>query len=366
MNTNQAQRQSAASSNQAARQQTSSSNQAARQSSAQNYNSYHGGSYQQNNYYGGGYGCCSSSGGAGWAAAGGLAVGMVLGAAVASAPKSSTTVSSRARPISTRTGLHTPAPSGSGYVVVQAPPGAAVSTLPPAAITVQANGQSYEYLSGVFYQAGYGPNGQLTYQVVQAPLGATVYSLPQGVKPNNVGGAAYYNYGSTWFRLLAGTRPSLVVPTAGSEELAWRPRMDQGADNQPSPTRAPRLPGPDLAQRLPTSAGAPRAAPNATGAAGAVTTPATGRLARSPPSPSSRYAVAHRVCWPLRRRTGRRDRAGGAQQLCTTSGGRGGLVLHRGNRARPPDRLHAGDPARGSAAPPWGRSSATRPRGPGA
>jgi hypothetical protein len=35
---------------------------------------------------------------------------------------------------------------------------------------------------------------------VQAPIGATVYSLPKGVKPNKVGGAAYYNYGSTWFR----------------------------------------------------------------------------------------------------------------------------------------------------------------------
>jgi hypothetical protein len=36
--------------------------------------------------------------------------------------------------------------------------------------------------------------------VVQAPLGVTVPSLPQGVKPNKVNGAAFYDYGDTWFR----------------------------------------------------------------------------------------------------------------------------------------------------------------------
>jgi hypothetical protein len=75
-----------------------------------------------------------------------------------------------------------------------------VSELPAAAVTVQANGESYEYLSGVFYQASYNSNDQISYQVVQAPLGATVSTLPQGIKANKVNGAAYYNYGTTWFR----------------------------------------------------------------------------------------------------------------------------------------------------------------------
>jgi len=70
----------------------------------------------------------------------------------------------------------------------------------PRRLTVQANGQSYEYLNGVFYHASYGPSGQLSHSVVQALLGATLASLPQGVKPNKVNGAAFYNYGSTWFR----------------------------------------------------------------------------------------------------------------------------------------------------------------------
>jgi hypothetical protein len=197
MNQNQAQRQQSMSGNQAARQQTGQSMQQQRdstaqsmQSSAQNErnesrsswqgcgDSYHGGSYTQNNYYGGGYyGCCSSSSSAAWAAVGGMAAGMMLGAAVASVPKSSTTVVVEGTPYQYANGVYyAPAPSGSGYVVVQAPPGAAVTVLPPSAVTVQANGQSYEYLNGVFYQAGYGPSGQISYTVVQAPMGATVYS----------------------------------------------------------------------------------------------------------------------------------------------------------------------------------------------
>jgi hypothetical protein len=93
-----------------------------------------------------------------------------------------------------------PAPSGSGYVVVQAPPGASLTSLPPAAVAVQANGQTYEYLNGIFYQGSYTPSGQYGYTVVQAPQGATVYSLPQGAQSQLVAGAKYYTYGSTWFR----------------------------------------------------------------------------------------------------------------------------------------------------------------------
>ena len=65
---------------------------------------------------------------------------------------------------------------------------------------MQANGQSYEYLNGVFYQSAYTPSGQISYQVVQAPLAATVYSLPQGAQRQIVNGSAYYSYGSTWFQ----------------------------------------------------------------------------------------------------------------------------------------------------------------------
>jgi hypothetical protein len=79
--------------------------------------------------------------------------------------------------------------------------------LPPAAVTVQANGQSYECLSGVFYQASY--TGQISYQVVQAPIGATVHSLPAGAQQQVIGGAAYFNYGTTGSaHFTAGTRRS--------------------------------------------------------------------------------------------------------------------------------------------------------------
>src|SRR5262249_4324431 len=70
---------------------------------------------------------------------------------------------------------------------------------PPAAVPVQAGGQSYEYLNGIFYQAVPTPSGQ-SYQVVQAPNGATVFSVPQGAQRKLVNGSAYYSYGSTWFQ----------------------------------------------------------------------------------------------------------------------------------------------------------------------
>ena len=128
-------------------------------------------------------------------------MGMMLGAAVASTPKNSTTVVVQGTPYQYSDGVYyAPAPSGSGYVVAQPPPGAKVTTLPSSAVTLQANGRSYEYLNGVFYREGRTSSGEISYQVVEAPLGATVQALPQGVKPNKVKGAAYYNYGSTWFR----------------------------------------------------------------------------------------------------------------------------------------------------------------------
>jgi hypothetical protein len=96
-------------------------------------------------------------------------------------------------------GLYLGAWAGSD-AAAELPPGATAGSLPPAAVSVQANGQGYEYLNGIFYQASYGSSGQVSYPVVQAPLGATVSSLPQGVKPNEINGAAYYDYGSTWFR----------------------------------------------------------------------------------------------------------------------------------------------------------------------
>ena len=134
-------------------------------------------------------------------AASALSAGMVIGAAVASVPKTTQTVYVQGAPYYYANGVYyQPAPSGSGYVVVQAPPGASLPSLPPSAVSVQANGQSYEYLNGIFYQGGYTSSGQYGYTVVQAPIGATVNSLPQGAQSQVVNGAKFFTYGSTWFR----------------------------------------------------------------------------------------------------------------------------------------------------------------------
>jgi hypothetical protein len=84
-----------------------------------------------------------------------------------------------------------------GYVVVQAPVGAKVPTLPPgnSPVTV-AGGQTFYYYSGVFYAQD---TDKQHYVVVQAPAGAVVPALPDGAKTENVNGGLEYVYGGVHY-----------------------------------------------------------------------------------------------------------------------------------------------------------------------
>ncbi len=78
---------------------------------------------------------------------------------------------------------------GDTYIVVAAPIGATIPTLPEGYIPVSVNGASYYYYAGAFYQATSGG-----YIVVQAPDGAIVPFIPDGYTQVNVSGTTYYEY----------------------------------------------------------------------------------------------------------------------------------------------------------------------------
>jgi hypothetical protein len=81
-------------------------------------------------------------------------------------------------------------PQGSSYVVVSAPTGAVVSSLPSNCITVyDIDGYDYCYYGGTFYAPT--NNG---YEVVIPPPGTPVPFLPRGYRTITSGGTTYYEY----------------------------------------------------------------------------------------------------------------------------------------------------------------------------
>lgn len=130
-------------------------------------------SVSYNGYYGGYHGCayvapCSGCYGSGFGA--GMVTGAVLGAAAASA----------AKPASTTTYVY---PSPGVYVA----PSTTVVTTAPAGTTTVATG---------------------------VPVGTTVTVLPPGFKSEMVNGVQYYQCGSTWYQMHAGSSgvSFVVVP----------------------------------------------------------------------------------------------------------------------------------------------------------
>jgi hypothetical protein len=89
-------------------------------------------------------------------------------------------------------------PSGSGYVVVQAPVGAAVTVLPSDYTLVVVSNDTYYYYGGTFYTISSG-----TYTVVTAPVGAVVKALPEGAEEVEVNGTKLIKYNDTFFQPVA-------------------------------------------------------------------------------------------------------------------------------------------------------------------
>ena len=88
-----------------------------------------------------------------------------------------------------------PKSDGEGYVVVEAPVGAAVSSLPEGAEKVSVEGETYYYYGGTFYQK----DGD-KYVVVPPMAGTIVEKLPEGGKEVKVGDMTYVKVGDVYYQ----------------------------------------------------------------------------------------------------------------------------------------------------------------------
>ena len=88
-----------------------------------------------------------------------------------------------------------PKDDGEGYVVVEAPVGAAVSSLPKETEKITVEGETYYYYGGTFYQK----EGD-KYVVVPPMAGTVVENLPEGGKEVKVGDMTYVKVGDVYYQ----------------------------------------------------------------------------------------------------------------------------------------------------------------------
>jgi hypothetical protein len=99
---------------------------------------------------------------------------------------------------------------GDVYVVIKAPVGTVVPTLPEGYETTASRGRSYYYYAGDFYADA--DDGE--YKVVEAPDGATVTQLPERYEEKQKGDTTYYVYNGVWYEpVTSGDDISYVVTT---------------------------------------------------------------------------------------------------------------------------------------------------------
>jgi hypothetical protein len=85
-------------------------------------------------------------------------------------------------------------PSASGYTVIAAPTGAAISQLPGGYETITLGDAVFYYWGGVFYVE---ENG--SYKVIPAPEGAIITHLPEGASEQQINGITYLLYNGTYY-----------------------------------------------------------------------------------------------------------------------------------------------------------------------
>ena len=115
--------------------------------------------------------------------------------------------------------------SGTGYVVVSAPPGAVVHAVPAATTVVYVGTTPYYYIGGTYYVATTDPAPQSVatgksdakeesvamiegedknnYKVVAPPVGATVPYVPEEATKKKVKGKEYFVYSGTYYQAFA-------------------------------------------------------------------------------------------------------------------------------------------------------------------
>ncbi|MEE8595053.1 MAG: DUF6515 family protein, partial [Gemmatimonadota bacterium] len=84
------------------------------------------------------------------------------------------------------------------YVIVSAPEGMEVDTLPPDAEEQEVQGQSYWYAENTFYQQ-IQRDGKAVYVVVDAPAGAVIPGLPEDAMEVEDEGDPVYQYDDTYY-----------------------------------------------------------------------------------------------------------------------------------------------------------------------
>ena len=127
---------------------------------------------------------------------GGLALGVVIGATIASLPDGYSTVYVSGVPYYYSGGVYY-GQQGTSYVVIPPPVGAVVTVLPSDCFTVEIDENDEEYYDcgGAFYdQVDDG------YAVVSPPVGAVVNVLPDGAQAKKVGGMEYYAFGDAYYK----------------------------------------------------------------------------------------------------------------------------------------------------------------------
>ena len=87
-----------------------------------------------------------------------------------------------------------------------------VATVAATAIIVSVSNQDYYYDEGVYYQPKDDGEG---YVVVEPPVGAAVSSLPKDTEEITVEGETYYYYGGTYYQK-EGDKYVVVPPMAGT------------------------------------------------------------------------------------------------------------------------------------------------------
>lgn len=129
--------------------------------------------------------------------------------------------------------------SGSGYVVVSAPPGAVVYSVPTYTTVVYVGTTEYMYVNGTYYVPTTKPaeqppppdpaattasaqaedpsdipmieNEEENYEVVTSPVGATVPYLPEEADEETVNGTRYFVHEGTYYKPFAGDGETIYM-----------------------------------------------------------------------------------------------------------------------------------------------------------
>jgi len=139
----------------------------------------------------------------GYYGAGGLWAGLFIGAAIASIPHQHEVVVVTGTTYYYSSGVYYVS-SGSGYTVVEAPPGATVQELPEQTVNVNVNvsGETVQYANGTYYEEKppAEEGAEAAYEVIEPPNGATVPYVPEGAVEKKVGDQTYFVAGTTYYK----------------------------------------------------------------------------------------------------------------------------------------------------------------------